>query len=351
MAHSNSIILTTTPFLDGIRTQKYLGIVTANVVMGVNLVKEFFASFSDVFGGVSGRYTEEMNKALEVAKKQLMEKASSMGANAVVGTHIDYDELSGKEKSMLMVSIVGTAVVVDVSEEKVVVGDTPGVTNDELRRMIELTRIKKACEGKSFLPQATLEVIDKYQLVELAPSLLDIYQNAIEKDAKISMEYDYIAWFPSFIERLTYDDAVDLLYNNLEKGVLLRDKIVTLIDKNHLFSPQKIQQLLGSISNSVIISLISTNKKLYTASDIAPMEKIVEYLENTPSSHFVEETKSGLFSKESTVIRCKCGSKVGSVDGYCGSCGSNKCGFTKNEVTVIEEFKQSISYLKSLMKS
>lgn len=350
MAHSKNIILTTTPILDGIRTQKYLGIVTANVVMGVNLIKEFFASFSDVFGGVSGRYTEEMNKTLEVAKKQIIDKASSMGANAIVGVHIDYDELSGKEKSMLMVSIVGTAIIVDAPKEEIAVGNASGVTNDELRRMIELERIKKACEGKTSLPQETMEIIDKYQLFELAPTLFDIYQKAIEKEFKTPMQFDYIAWFPSVIEKMSYDDAVEVLYGNLSNGETTNKSIIELINKNDLFCPQKIMLLLGSISNHDLIKIINTEKKLYTASDITPMEKIAEYLDNIPATHFAEEKKSGLFSKDAVIMRCKCGTKVESAESYCSSCGANKCGFREDEVAIIEELKLSIAYLKEILK-
>lgn len=41
---------------------------------------------------------------------QLEEKASILGANAIIGLHIDFDEISGKGKSMFMVTAIGTAV-------------------------------------------------------------------------------------------------------------------------------------------------------------------------------------------------------------------------------------------------
>lgn len=42
----------------------------------------------------------------------LKQKAANMGANAILGLKIDFDEISGKGKSMFMISAIGTAVIV-----------------------------------------------------------------------------------------------------------------------------------------------------------------------------------------------------------------------------------------------
>ena len=42
--------------------------------------------------------------------KQVEREAQRLGADAIVGLKIDFGEISGKEKSMFMVSAVGTAV-------------------------------------------------------------------------------------------------------------------------------------------------------------------------------------------------------------------------------------------------
>lgn len=44
------MIITTTNILDGFKIDKYLGLVSANQVVGANIIADFFASFSDVFG-------------------------------------------------------------------------------------------------------------------------------------------------------------------------------------------------------------------------------------------------------------------------------------------------------------
>ncbi|HQA19060.1 MAG TPA: YbjQ family protein [Novosphingobium sp.] len=97
--------------IEGRPVQRYIGIVTGEVIAGANVVRDIFASFSDFFGGRSGKYEEVLNRAREQALAEMESKAAEMGANAVIGVDIDYEVL-GKAGSMLMVSCSGTAVVV-----------------------------------------------------------------------------------------------------------------------------------------------------------------------------------------------------------------------------------------------
>jgi len=105
------MISTTTHSIEGRPVQRYLGIVTGEVIAGANVVRDIFASFSDIFGGRSGKYEEVLTRAREQALAEMEAKAAALGANAVIGVDIDYEVL-GKAGSMLMVSVSGTAVVV-----------------------------------------------------------------------------------------------------------------------------------------------------------------------------------------------------------------------------------------------
>jgi uncharacterized protein YbjQ (UPF0145 family) len=105
------MIISTTSSLDGQPVKQYLGIVTGEVIAGANVVRDLFASVTDIFGGRSGKYEEVLSRAREEALSEMKSKAAQMGANAVIGVDIDYEVL-GKAGSMLMVSVSGTAVVV-----------------------------------------------------------------------------------------------------------------------------------------------------------------------------------------------------------------------------------------------
>jgi uncharacterized protein YbjQ (UPF0145 family) len=103
------MIVTTTPTVEGRPVQEYLGIVNGEAILGANIFKDFFAGIRDIVGGRSAAYEEELSKARRIALKELAERASGLGANAVVGVDLDYEVL-GANGGMLMVSASGTAV-------------------------------------------------------------------------------------------------------------------------------------------------------------------------------------------------------------------------------------------------
>ena len=103
------MIITTTPSVDGRKTEAYLGIVAGEAIVGANIFKVLFAGIRDIVGGRSAAYENELRKAREIALQELAENAKSLGANAVVGVDLDY-EVIGSGGSMLMVSASGTAV-------------------------------------------------------------------------------------------------------------------------------------------------------------------------------------------------------------------------------------------------
>ncbi|WP_234496640.1 heavy metal-binding domain-containing protein [Vibrio maritimus] len=106
------MIVTTTQTVEGKRIVNYKGVIAGEAILGANVFKDMFAGLRDIVGGRSGTYERELQRAREIALKELEQKASDMGANAVVGVDLDYEVL-GSGNGMLMVSASGTAVVVD----------------------------------------------------------------------------------------------------------------------------------------------------------------------------------------------------------------------------------------------
>ena len=93
------MILTTTQQIEGHTIREYKGVVTGETIIGANFVKDFFAGIRDIVG------------AKDTSMKEMMERAQTMGANAIVGIDIDYETI-GETNSMLMVATSGTAVVI-----------------------------------------------------------------------------------------------------------------------------------------------------------------------------------------------------------------------------------------------
>ena len=106
------MIITTTPSVEGKKIREYRGIVFGEVIAGVNFIKDFTAGLSNLFGGRSGTYEEELVQARHQAMDEMCQRAARMGADAVVGVDIDYEVL-GADNGMLMVTVSGTAVVLE----------------------------------------------------------------------------------------------------------------------------------------------------------------------------------------------------------------------------------------------
>jgi len=105
------MLITTTPTVEGREIVEYKGIVFGEVIAGVNFVKDFMASLTNVFGGRSTSYEGEIVNARANALGEMEQRAFQMGANAIVGVKVDYETL-GEGGSMLMVTATGTAVVI-----------------------------------------------------------------------------------------------------------------------------------------------------------------------------------------------------------------------------------------------
>ena len=104
------MISVTTPTLENGVIVEYKGIVTGEIVAGINFIKDFGASIRNIIGGRSAGYEEELVEARNNALREMESKAAQIGANAVVGVKIDYESFGNA--GMIMVIATGTAVVV-----------------------------------------------------------------------------------------------------------------------------------------------------------------------------------------------------------------------------------------------
>ena len=119
------MIITTTNVVDGSSIRSYLGIVSGEAILGANIFRDLFATVRDIVGGRSVAYEKELARARTMAMDDLANRAEAtpvcvpggtdswsgstreLNADAVVGVNIDYETVG---KSMLMVSVTGTAV-------------------------------------------------------------------------------------------------------------------------------------------------------------------------------------------------------------------------------------------------
>ena len=101
------MIITTTPGVEGQAIQEYLGIVTGEAIQGAHIGRDLLAGITDIVGGRSKEYEEEVRKARDIALAEMAAEAKAKGGDGVVGVDIDYEVI---RQGMLMVSASGTAV-------------------------------------------------------------------------------------------------------------------------------------------------------------------------------------------------------------------------------------------------
>ncbi len=102
--------IVTTPTVAGHRVTRSYGLVSGEAILGANIFRDLFAGIRDIVGGRSATYERGLAEARQVAMQEMQQRASELGANAVIGIDIDYEVL-GQNNGMLMVAVSGTAVV------------------------------------------------------------------------------------------------------------------------------------------------------------------------------------------------------------------------------------------------
>src|SRR3712207_9089297 len=86
--------IVTAPNLEGQRISKYLSLVSGDAILGANIFRDLFAGIRDIVGGRSAAYEKELRQAKRIALVEMMDEATELGANAVVGVDLDYETIT-----------------------------------------------------------------------------------------------------------------------------------------------------------------------------------------------------------------------------------------------------------------
>lgn len=106
---ASRMIVTTTGFIANRQTEKYLGVVSAEVIYGANVLRDIMASARDFVGGRVPAYETVVRDARQEAIQTLREKAARLDADALLGLSVDC-EILGQQNGMLMITALATAV-------------------------------------------------------------------------------------------------------------------------------------------------------------------------------------------------------------------------------------------------
>lgn len=358
---NNQILITTTNSIENQEIERYIEIISTNVVIGTNFFSDFGASLTDLFGGFSGTYQNKLQEIYNIAIENLKKKAKRLGANAIIGLKIDFDEISGKGKSMFMISALGTAVYTKERSDRKESSIKTNIADNaisfiDLNNEVTKFQIIDKTKGK------TLPSIDEWTYLlnnpieEITDVLLDnyivinpLYINDKPEPQKLLFEN-----FPTYIQNMDKKFTINLLYDKIDGESSL---ILDILRKNKLFNSEKIKQLIKKGNLTTAIECLTIDKDIYDESDINEMNGIITLLEELPDLGRIEMSK-GLLSKSTEVFICPKGHKNNVTDVFCRhqnsdytlDCQLNIKGVTEKQVKEIEVFKLKIITLEKLLK-
>ena len=105
--YGQNLTMTTSNVIDGTVVAEYLGIVTGQAVLGVNVFRDFAAGVRNVVGGRSASYEKQLRVGVSQVLAELEATAMALGADAVIAVDVDYETIAD---AMLIIGASGTAV-------------------------------------------------------------------------------------------------------------------------------------------------------------------------------------------------------------------------------------------------
>lgn len=349
---NNEIIITTTNTIQNAEIQKYIELISTNVVVGTNIFSDFSASISDIFGGFSETYQNKLQIIYNSAINNLKLKASELGANAIVGLKIDFDEISGKGKSMFMISAIGTAVHISYNSkvDNNIKIQSNKIPNESLEK--ELTRkniIEKSKDNKLFTQDEWIYLMNN-PISDIAEKILNVYLDEIgrkenfEKTSKMGLLLNYTG---KYFKVLEYETATNILYSVITQKPI---PILEILKANKLFSAKNVNELFKKEEYNIALECLSINKEYYSIDDLIQMKRLIDLINNLPDKGRIEDIKSLSGSTKQRYI-CPNGHKNKLDSEFCTTygCNLNIKGLNPDQLFIIENFKQKTSSLESLL--
>ena len=91
----------------GAQIERALGLVQGSVVQTKHVGRDFFAGLKSLVGGELVGYTELLNEARQIATRRMIDRATEIGADAIVGVRYSSSSIM---QSAAEVMAYGTAV-------------------------------------------------------------------------------------------------------------------------------------------------------------------------------------------------------------------------------------------------
>ena len=347
------VLLTTTTSIPNYEVIESKGLVFANVVLGTNFFSDFAASITDTFGGTSDSYQGKLDKIYVEVVDKLKIKAMAMGCNAIIGFKIDFDEISGKQKSMFMVNAVGTACrakpILSVNQQN----NSNFLDVEEMEDAVQKFKLIEEIKSKE-KPRISDEAIDfflEHPTKEIVDELLDFYYTVKISGGEVyaggavfgtPMRIDTnINFIHQYIGLILDSSVIEKLYSCYLKN----DEFLKIIEYNCIFDSKQVLRVAEQDPIKAV-KLLGIGKKKYEKEDIGFFKQIVSKYDNLPNRGTFEMSKGGMFSKSQKQYICEHGHANDEGIEFCKECGINIQGLTKEDIQNIEDMKLKIDVLE-----
>lgn len=331
------MIVTTTASIEGYRVVRHLGPVSVHMVAGTNLFSDFFASVTDIFGGMSGSYGRQLSNLYTRATKLLEEEARKRGANAVLGLSIDFDELSAQGKSMFMLNAVGTAVrVVEISRE--LSGSPEGVPADAVSRALRKRAfVRELAAGRvpagddlwEFAISERIEAFTRYVVGAVAGA-----------EGSPGGRYEELERARPFFMALGPELSSQRLFPYLSMTNKVpanaRNAATDLIRVLDLMDYRLLLELLDAPEVETArrgLQIATALRQDYCRSDVDSIRQVRERVATRFVKRWTPTKVKGMFGKEHSAWVCPCGGTPGAEDTYCPTCNRDIRGLAARDMT------------------
>ncbi len=361
-ATNESFLVSTTNNIEGYTISSHLGIVSGHIVLGANIILDFLASVSDVVGGRSAAYENQLILSYDKVVANLQDKAKEKGGNALVGLKIDHDHISGKGKSMFMVNAFATAVKVDILTDE----SNPYALNLQTKEIP--CQLLRQISHQMKMIKLINESPDKLQIENLSlDSLIFIADNSLGiKIKKPILRYAEMIYDGKHDEFMDYavaeiinsvkeDEKNDFLYDLIDSSVKSYPFFVDIVKDNKLLDFDRIKKLLFTkeiINIEKAIGLLFCDKLMYTEKDVVDLTEIIFSLsalaENQSVAQALKANNSLKCNPEWTCASCGC---LHNESDNCSECGKSRSIYEVEEEGVKSIIQKVLNFCKNKKES
>lgn len=354
---NQNFVISTTSHLYNLEITEYLGTVTAHKVAGTGIFSDLAAQVSDIFGGRSKSYQKQLNAIKNEVLNELKYEALKLNANGIIGMKLDFDEISGKGKSMLMVSAVGTAIrfINHDKDKNVTKMVTDILSSEQLNTNLRKKKILNILENSDkFISDDAWRLLIENKIVEAAPIIIDKLAEYINEYYRPdSLEDKFINHSRNYFLNMPPELIKAHIYGAFKYKRSYLTKIAReIINQLELFDFDSVEQML--LSNDIkikkeAINLLRYTKPNYSLEDISNFSNLIPKIkENFKITGEILEKKKLLNSNNVKYWKCECGAENDMTNEHCSKCLKDIYGFGKDEFNpeqAIKLIRDSINVL------